>query len=66
MAYDITQDPDLNEFTTDDLQDITKAGLGEGGVELAQNAGFLVFLGIIIAVIAALVAVKTGIIKLGR
>jgi len=66
MAYDISQDPDLNSYDTDDLQDITKAGLGEGGVELAQNAGFLVFLGIILAVIGILVALKTGVIKLGK
>ena len=64
--YDISCDPDLNEFDTDDYQDITKAGLGTGGQELASNAGFLVFLGILLAIIGVFVAMKTGVVKLGK
>ena len=65
-AYDIECDPDLNTFDTDDYQDITKAGMGAGGQELASNAGFLVFIGIMIFLLGAFVAMKTGLIKIGK
>ncbi len=56
MAYDITTDPDINQYDTDDLQDITKAAMGEGGREVAKNAGFYTFLWIVIGIATLLVA----------
>ncbi len=66
MAYDISNDPDLNEYDTDDLKDLTKAGMGTAGREVVMNLEFLVFLLIalfILGVIAALILRAKGFFK---
>ncbi len=63
MAYDIASDPDVNAYDTDDLKDITKAGMGEAGREVVVNLEFIVFLLIflfILGVISALVLKSKG------
>lgn len=65
-SYDIDSDPDLNKYDTDDLKDITKAGLGTAGREVVVNVDFLVFLAIvlvIVGIISALILKARGFFK---
>ncbi len=54
MAYDIEQDPDVNAYDTDDLKDITKAGMGEAGREVVVNTDFIVALLLLLLILGLL------------
>ncbi len=44
FGYKPECEADFNQYSTDDLQDITKAGLGTAGREVVVNIDFIVFL----------------------
>lgn len=48
-AYDIASDPDLNTFTTGDMEDIAQSGIGHAMQQSASMIGFVVFIVIIVA-----------------
>ncbi len=63
VGYDIDSDPDVNKYDTDDLKDLTKAGLGTAGREVVVSVDFIVFLLIvlfILGVIGALILKSKG------
>jgi len=57
MAYDIAQDPDVNEYDTGDLKDITKSGLGTAGREVVVTADLVVFLFMIVVILGVIAAI---------
>ena len=52
--YEARCDPDINEFDTDDLKDLSKAGMGVAGREVAVTTDFIVFLFLFLIVIGML------------
>ena len=57
MAYDIDNDPDINKYTKEDLEDLTKAGIGTAGREVVVNLDFIIFLVIILFILGLIAAV---------
>ncbi len=63
FGYKPECDADINQYDTDDLKDLTKAGLGTAGREVAVNLEFFVFLLImlfILGVIATMILRSKG------
>ena len=49
--YDIANDPDLNKFTTSDMEEIAKSGVGHSMQQSAAMVGFVVLIVIMIALL---------------
>ena len=57
MGYDILGDPDINIFETEDLKDLTKAGIGIAGREVVVNVEFAVFLLLMLTILGLLTVI---------
>ncbi len=51
FGYKAECDPDLNEYDTGDLKDLTKSGLGTAGREVVVSIDFLIFLVIVLVIL---------------
>ncbi len=57
FGYKAECDPDLNKYDTDDLKDLSKAGMGVAGREVILSVDFIVFLLIILFILGMIGAV---------
>ena len=65
-GYDISTDADINKYDTDDLKDLTKAGMGEGARELVISTEFIVFMAIAIFLVGLIVVLIAKTRKIGK
>ncbi len=63
MAYNIEDDHDINSFSTDELKELTKAGMGTAGREVVVNLDLIIILLIgvfVITIIGVFIAKSKG------